>query len=208
MKGLWVSFCWPKQNFDFYKCSFMALFSLHASLILTPSGLAKQQLSSLCYCVYAYVHVYVSVCAPRKNKLFEDNPLFRQYIATSPTKAVIHCHTERSTESIVLLIGQASPIQRVGNENERLCCFTENGPVHPRKKMLGKISIVAFNEQGYGINYHHTIHLHTKGGNSRELQCLRNSGIIKVFVSKIQRQPMKHLWVHRKGHTYYVLWLY
>lgn len=134
VKGLWVSFCWPKQNFDFYKCSFMALFSLHASLILTPSGLAKQQLSSLCYCVYAYVHVYVSVCAPRKDKLFEDIPLFRQYIATSPTKAVIHCHTERSTESIVLLIGQASPIQRVGNENERLCCFTENGPVHPRKK--------------------------------------------------------------------------
>ncbi len=129
-KGSWVSFCWPKQNFDFYKCSFMALFSLHAGFILTPSGLAKQQLSSLCYCVYAYVHVYVSVCAPRKNKLFENIPLFRKYIATPPTKVVIHCHTE----STALLIGQASPIQRVGNENERICCFTEKGPVHPRKK--------------------------------------------------------------------------
>lgn len=52
-------------------------------------------------------------------------------------------------------------------------------PVHPRKKkMPRKISILAYNEQGCGINYHHTIHLHTKGGNSRELPCLRNSRII------------------------------
>lgn len=57
-----------------------------------------------------------------------------------------------------------------------------------KKKMLGKISIFTYNEQGYGINYHHTIHLHTKCGNSRELRCLRNSGIIEGFISKRLRK--------------------
>lgn len=87
------------------------------------------------------------------------------------------------------MIGQANPIQRVGNENERLCRYSEDGPSVSKKKKKKNLGRFLFwhtmSKAGDKLSpYYPFAHKRWQLEMQRELQYLRNSEIIRGFVSE------------------------